>query len=84
LIELAAWLSFVVAALVQGADPLVADTVTCSTWQQIITCSSPGGYMSHQTTWNGNTIGEDNRGDRWTRSEWHGREIITATPRHER
>ena len=84
MIERAAWLSLVVAALVQGADPLVADTVTCSTWQQITTCAGPGGYVSHETTWNGLKTGDDNRGDKWTRSEWQGREIITVTPRQER
>ena len=29
------------AVLVQGADPLVAQTLTCSTWQGIRTCRRP-------------------------------------------
>jgi hypothetical protein len=71
----------VIAAL---AHPAVAEPVYCSTWQQIITCSSPDGYVSYETTWNGLVTGSDNRGDKWTRSEWQGREIITVTPRQER
>jgi hypothetical protein len=63
---------------------IVVTMLTCSTWQQIITCSGPGGYVSHETTWNGITTGSDNRGGDWTRSEWQGREIITVTPRQER
>ena len=50
----------VVTILVQGADPLVADTVTCSTWQQITTCVGPGGYRSTETQWQGLLTGDDN------------------------
>jgi hypothetical protein len=73
-----------VAILVQGADPLVADTATCSTWQQITTCAGPGGYVSHETTWNGITTGSDNRGDRWTTSRWRDVETTTVEPPPER
>jgi hypothetical protein len=63
---------------------IVVATLTCSTWQQITTCAGAGGYVSHETTWNGRVTGSDNRGDKWTRSEWQGQEIITVTPRQER
>jgi hypothetical protein len=33
--------------------PALADPIYCSTWQQITTCSSPGGYVSHETQWTG-------------------------------
>jgi hypothetical protein len=58
--------------------------IMCSTWQQVTTCAGPGGYVSHETTWNGRVTGDDNQGGKWTRSEWQGREIITVTPRQER
>jgi hypothetical protein len=64
--------------------PALADPITCSTWQGIRTCTSPDGYVNHETTWNGITTGDDNRGGEWTRSEWQGREIITVKPRQER
>jgi hypothetical protein len=32
------------AVLVQGADPLDADTLTCSVWQGIHTCTNAHGY----------------------------------------
>jgi hypothetical protein len=38
---------------------IVVATLTCSTWQQITTCAGPGGYVSHETTWNGITTGDD-------------------------
>ena len=60
--------------------PALALPVYCSTWQGITTCTGPGDYVSHETTWNGLKTGDDNQGDRWTRSEWQGREIITVTP----
>jgi hypothetical protein len=71
----------VIAAL---TPPAVAEPVYCSVWQGIRTCVGPGGYVSHQTTWNGITTGDDNQGGRWTRSDWQGREIITVTHRQER
>jgi hypothetical protein len=74
---------FVVAVMI-GVSPALADTVTCSMCQGITTCSSPGGYVSPETTWNGITTGSDNQGGKWTRSEWQGQEIITVTPRQER
>jgi hypothetical protein len=79
-------LAWLVSAAVAHASviPAVAESVYCSTWQQITTCAGPGGYVSHETTWNGITTGDDNRDGKWTRSEWQGREIIAVTPRQER
>jgi hypothetical protein len=57
---------------------IVLAMLTCSTWQQITTCAGPEGYVSHETTWNGITTGDDNRGGEWTRSEWRGREITNC------
>ena len=64
--------------------PASAQTVTCSTWQGMRTCTSPDGYVSHESTWNGITTGDDNQGDRWTTSRWQDREITTVAPRQER
>ena len=61
-----------------------AETLYCSTWQGIKTCSSPGGYVSHETQWQGRTNGSDNSGNRWTTSCWQGRETTTVWPRPER
>ena len=61
-----------VAALTQSAAALGSETLTCSTWQGIRTCSSPNGYVSHESTRNGITTGDDNRGNRWTTSRWRG------------
>jgi hypothetical protein len=33
--------------------PALADPIYCSTWPPITTCSSPGGYVSHETQWTG-------------------------------
>jgi hypothetical protein len=68
----------VIAALTR---PAVAEPVYCLVWNGIRTCSSPDGYVSHETTWSGITTGDDNQGVTWRRSEWQGREIITVTPR---
>jgi hypothetical protein len=60
---------------------IVIATLTCSTWQGITTCSSPDGYVSHETTWNGITTGDDNRGDRWTTtSRWRDIETTVKHP----
>jgi hypothetical protein len=53
--------------------------ITCSIWQGVRTCSGPDGYVSHESTWNGITTGDDNQGDRWTTSRW--RDIETTTGR---
>jgi hypothetical protein len=59
---------------------IVVAMLTCSMWQQITTCAGPGSYVSHETTWNGITTGDDNRGDRWTTSRWRDIETTTVTP----
>jgi hypothetical protein len=41
--------------------PALADMLTCSTWLQITTCSSPGGYVSHESQWQVATTGDDNQ-----------------------
>ena len=50
-IRLVAWLGVIAAALVQGATTLDAETLTCSTWQRISTCTSPGGYVAEVKAW---------------------------------
>jgi hypothetical protein len=67
------------AAFAQGTIPLGAETLTCSTWQGITTCSSPGGYVSHESTWQRLTTGDYNQGDRWTTSRWRDMETTTGT-----
>jgi hypothetical protein len=37
--------------------PALAETLTCSRWLDITTCSSPSGYVSHETEWMGRTNG---------------------------
>ena len=59
---------------------VVAAVVTCSTWQGIRTCTDAHGYVSHETQWQGMTIGDDNRGSRWTTSRWQGIDTTTITP----
>jgi hypothetical protein len=58
---------------------IVVAMLTCSTWQQITTCAGPGGYVSHETTWNGTTTGDDNQGGEWTTSRWRDIETTTVT-----
>ena len=70
----------IAAVFVSVAGPASAEPVYCSVWQGIRTCSSPDGYVSHETTWNGMTTGDDNRGNRWTTSRWRDQEITTSTP----
>ncbi|HEY4808069.1 MAG TPA: hypothetical protein VIH81_10040 [Roseiarcus sp.] len=41
--------------------PARVDTLTCSTWQQITTCSSPGGDVNHESQWQGVTTEDDNQ-----------------------
>ena len=45
--------------------PALAETLTCSTWQGIRTCPDSHGYTSHETQWQGMTIGQDSDGNRW-------------------
>jgi hypothetical protein len=68
--------------LAASISPALADTVTCSIFAGVKTCSSPGGYTSHESTWNGITTGDDNQGDRWSTSRWRDTDITTVEPRH--
>jgi hypothetical protein len=65
---------------VSVAGPASAEPVYCSVWQGIRTCAGPDGYVSHETTWNGITTGDDNRGNRWTTSRWRDLETTTVRP----
>jgi hypothetical protein len=58
--------------LIIAALPALAGQLSCSTWQGIRTCQSPGGYSSTETQWQGFTTGDDSRRDRWTTSTWQG------------
>ena len=44
--------------------PALAETVTCSVWNGVRTCSSPGGYTSTETQWQGLVTGQDGDGNR--------------------
>ena len=44
--------------------PALAETVTCSVWHGVRTCSSPGGYTSTETQWRGLVTGQDGDGNR--------------------
>jgi hypothetical protein len=72
-----AWL-IVAMALVHSTATVDAETLTCSTWQGITTCSSPDGYLSQEWDRDGMTIGQDNQGDRWTTSRWRDIDITTV------
>jgi hypothetical protein len=56
----------------------LADPLHCSRWQGLTTCSSPDGYVSHETQWRGRTNGWDNRGDTWSTSRWQDFETTTV------
>jgi hypothetical protein len=76
-----AWLGLVAVMLAQGTIPLGhAETLTCSTWQGIRTCTDGHGYVSHETEWQDRTYGSDNRGNTWSTSRWQGIETTTVTP----
>jgi hypothetical protein len=74
-------------ALLQGIFPAIASaqTLTCATSSQgYRVCQGPDGYRSTEWERGGMRFGEDNRGDRWSTSQWQDREITTVTPRQER
>ena len=73
------WIGLVAPVLVHTGT-VDADPLYCSTWQQITTCSSPDGYVSHESQWQGVTKGDDNQGNRWTTSRWRDTTITTVTP----
>ena len=70
--------------MVRSLIVAAAFALTCSTWQGIQTCTDASGYVSHESTWNEITTGNDNRGDRWSTSRWMGHETTTDWPRPER
>jgi hypothetical protein len=70
----------IVTVMVASITSALARPVYCSVWNGIRTCSSPDGYVSHETTWNGITTGDDNQGDHWTTSRWRDIETTTVEP----
>jgi len=70
----------IAAVLTHSTTAVGSETLTCSTFAGVRTCSSPGGYTSHESTWNGITTGDDNQGNRWTTSRWRDNETTTITP----
>jgi hypothetical protein len=62
----------VAAIAVLNIASALAEPVYCSVWNGIRTCSGPGDYVSHETTWNGITTGDDNQGGEWTTFRWRG------------
>jgi hypothetical protein len=74
----------VIATIINYISPALADPLYCSTWQDIHTCSSPDGYVSHETEWQGLISGDDNQGNRWTTSRWRDFTTTTVEPRPER
>jgi hypothetical protein len=69
----------IITALI-GVSPTLADSIYCSTWQGITTCSGPAGYTSTEMQWQGMTLGQDSGGNPWTSSRWQGFDITTVTP----
>ena len=69
-----------VAAALASMTPASAETLTCSTWQQITTCQDGHGYVSREHEWQGRTYGDDSDGNHWSTSRWQDREITTVTP----
>jgi hypothetical protein len=60
----------------------LAETLACSTtFQDYRVCQGPSGYRSTETPWQGMTIGQDNRGGRWSTSRWQGFDTTIVEPR---
>jgi hypothetical protein len=73
---------FCAVVVIAIVTPALADPVYCSTsFQGYRVCSGPGGYRSTETQWQGMTIGQDNRGGRWSASRWRDTDITTFEPR---
>jgi hypothetical protein len=60
--------------------PALGETLTCSVWQKIATCTGPGGYVSHETTWQGYVYGDDSWGNRWLETTQNGRKTLMIKP----
>jgi hypothetical protein len=69
-----------VAAALASMTPALAETLTCSTWQDIRTWQDGHGYVSHETQWQDRTYGSDSDGTRWSTSRWQGFTTTTVTP----
>jgi hypothetical protein len=54
-----AWLVSVGALLAPSMLPASGETLYCTDWQGIRTCSSPDGRGSHELQWQGMTFGQD-------------------------
>jgi hypothetical protein len=70
--------AIVAVVLVHSTATVDAETLTCSTWQGIRTCTSPGGYVSHEWDRGGMRVGDDNQGNAWTTSRWQGSTTTTV------
>ena len=75
-----AWLVSVGALLAPSMLPASGETLYCTDWQGIRTCSSPDGRVSHELQWQGMTFGQDSDGNRWTTSRWRDTTITTVEP----
>jgi hypothetical protein len=73
--------------MIRSAGFALAVVITCSKWNGVRTCSSPNGYVSHESTWNGITTGDDNRGGKdivalaGHRDDDRGRKMIPRKPK---
>jgi hypothetical protein len=72
----------IAAVLAHSTTAVGSETLTCSVWQGIRTCSNSSGYVSHESAWNGITTGDDNQGNRWTTTRWMVTTTTTVTPPH--
>jgi hypothetical protein len=75
----------IIAIALTAAATAHAQAVTCATsFQGYRICQGPDGYRSTEWEREGMRFGQNNRGDRWSTSQWRDREITTVTPRQER
>ena len=71
--------AIIIAALASMTPASAAETLRCTTsFQGYRVCQGPDGYRSTEWEWQGFTIGDDNRGDRWSTSRWQGIETTTV------
>jgi hypothetical protein len=73
------WPGAIAIVIIACITPALTETLTCSTWQGIRTCSSPDGYRSTKWDRDGMRFGQDNRGERWTTSRWMGIDTTTVS-----
>jgi hypothetical protein len=72
--------AIVIALMAAAPVTLDAQTLTCSTWQGFRTCQDAHGYRSTEWERQGMRFGQDNRGDRWSTSQWRDTTITTLSP----